>query len=248
MRGHDARRLQRDVGDPVDRDPGRDLDEQRRLPRHGQEPARRLAHEARQLRLESIQEGVTTKCRRRGHRPGKLQAGGGGDKDLRSRRATMPICWPVRSRSRRYEKKRARSQLVQSAAGVDRAGRDTGAREQQPVRGLQIDVPFSRHAARRRHHHAGVGGAAQLRRRTPRPPRRRPRSSTSRSPAPAPPADRPAARPARRPAREPPQAARPRSCRASRRARPRPRRCAGRRSAPGCSRRRTRPAPPPDRR
>ena len=247
MAGHDARRLQRDVGDPVDRDPGRDLDEQRRLPRHGQEPARRLPHEARQLRLQSIQEGVTTECRRRGH-AGKVTGWGRRPQGPQARRATMPICWPVRSRSRRYEKKRARSQLVHVARGVDRAGRDAGAREQQPVRGLQIDVPLARHAARRRNHHAGVGGPAQLRRRTPRRPRRRPRSSTNRSPARAPPADRRAARRARRPGRAPPQAARPRPCRASRRARPRPRRCADRRSAPGCSRRRTRPAPRPDRR
>ena len=97
-RGHDARRLQRDVGDPVDRDAGRDLDEQRRLPRHGQEPARRLAHEARQLRLQSIQEGVAAKRRRGGHRRQSYSLDAARDKRLRcvaSWRATMPISWPV---------------------------------------------------------------------------------------------------------------------------------------------------------
>ena len=54
----DPGRLERDVGDAVDRDAGRDLDPQRRLAGHRQEAARGLADERRELRLERVEEGV----------------------------------------------------------------------------------------------------------------------------------------------------------------------------------------------
>ena len=60
-----ARRLERDVGDAVDRDAGRDLDEQRRLARHRQEAARGLADEGGQLRLQRIEERVAAEGRGR---------------------------------------------------------------------------------------------------------------------------------------------------------------------------------------
>src|ERR1022692_38693 len=62
-RRHHPGRLERDIGDPVDGDPRRDLDEQRRLPRHRQKTTGSLPHEARQLRLQSIQERVAAECR-----------------------------------------------------------------------------------------------------------------------------------------------------------------------------------------
>jgi hypothetical protein len=56
-------RLERGVGDPVDRDAGRDLDPQRGLSGHRQEAARGLADERRLLRLQRIEEAVGTQDR-----------------------------------------------------------------------------------------------------------------------------------------------------------------------------------------
>ena len=51
--GRDPRALQRDVGQRVDGDAGRDLDDQRRLPVERQEPLRDGLQKARELRLQA---------------------------------------------------------------------------------------------------------------------------------------------------------------------------------------------------
>ena len=161
---------------------------------------------------------------------------------MSSWRATMPISWPVRRRR----------------GGTRRSARDRG--------GCTPGRRRSPRAQRRRARAAG-GSPPSDRRATCRP--RRAATGSRRRAAAAPPsaasnaahhlgadleaarADGGAQRDAQivrpraefgRRARAPPRAARPRRCRASRRGRPRPRRCADRRPAPGCSRRRTRRA------
>ena len=67
-RGLDLGRLERDVGDLVDRDARRDLDPHRGLARHRQEAARGLAHEGRELRLQRVEETVRAE---RGRHPGR---------------------------------------------------------------------------------------------------------------------------------------------------------------------------------
>jgi len=56
----DVRLLERRVGDGVDGDARRDLDEQRRLPLQRQEPRRDRLQERRQLRLQDVDKGERT--------------------------------------------------------------------------------------------------------------------------------------------------------------------------------------------
>ena len=60
-RGDDLGRLERDVGHLVDGDSGGDLDEEGGHLRQRKEASGRLAHEAGELRLQTVQEGVSSK-------------------------------------------------------------------------------------------------------------------------------------------------------------------------------------------